>query len=204
MIHPSSLLSCTNWVWRAAFEETPLHSFPVPGHRPVVYKGSQEFFSKTARSTIRELSPIRSSCFCLTWSRISITVVFSFATIITFFAVRTPHAPFRFTMIHPTAAIVNIMACRVFRNIKLSKFSQDIALPAHIDGGNVTHQDSKPIINGENSYHTGEMDAPTSEFSQRKDSWRFPITSSHRLGMETPSSRFGGVEVTKVIELVRD
>ena len=204
MIHPSSLLSCTNWVWRA-FEEAPLHSFPVPGHRPVVYKGSQEFFSKTARSTIRELSHIRSSCFGLTWGRISITVVFSFATIITFFAVRTPHAPFRFTMIHPTAAIVNIMACRVFRNIKLGRYSQDIPLPAYIEGGNATQQDSKPIINGENSYHSGEMSAPKSmEFSQRKDSWRFPITGSRRLGMETPSTRFGGVEVTKVIELVRD
>ena len=49
----------------------------------------------------------------------------------------------------------------------------------------------------------GDMNAPA-EFSQRKELWRLPMADSHRLGIETPSTRLGGVEVTKVIELARD
>jgi hypothetical protein len=102
---------------------------------------------------------------------------------------------------------VNIMACRVFRNVKLGRYSRVILVPTHIEAGNVTQYNCKPIINGENSYHMGDMNAPMSaEFSRRKESesWRFPTTNSNRLGMETPSTHLGGVEVTKVIELTRD
>ena len=137
-------------------------------------------------------------------SRVSITVVLNLATIITFFAVDTPaQSPFRFTIIFPTAAIVNIMACRVFRNVKLGRYSRVLAMPTHIEAGNITRNDCKPIINGENSYNMGDMNAPA-EFSQRKELWRLPMADSHRLGIETPSTRLGGVEVTKVIELARD
>jgi hypothetical protein len=133
--------------------------------------------------------------------------VLNLATIITFFAVDTPaQSPFRFTIIFPTAAIVNIMACRVFRNVKLGRYSRVLAMPTYVEAGNVTRNNCNlPIINGENSYNMGDMNAPMSaEFSQRKALWRFPMTDSHRLEIETPSTRLGGVEVTKVIELTRD
>ena len=72
------------------------------------------------------------------WS-ISIAVVLNFATLITFFAANNPpQSPFRFIMIYPNIVIVNIMACRVFRNVKLGRHSQVLIIPSQINTGNLT------------------------------------------------------------------
>ncbi|KIM42991.1 hypothetical protein M413DRAFT_435158 [Hebeloma cylindrosporum] len=108
----------------------------------------------------------------------AVTVILNLSTIITFFAVDTPaQSPVRFTIIFPAAAIVSIMACRVFRNVKLGRYSRVLVMPTQIEAGNPTHHDCKPTINGENLYHMGDMDAP--------------ITDSNRSVMETPSTRLG-------------
>ena len=144
-------------------------------------------------------------------SHISIAVVLNFATIINFFVDDKPSdSPSRFTMIFPNAVIVNIMACRVFRNVKLGRHSQVLVMPTQLNTGNlVTEHNCKPDPGEENSYGRGdsEMSMPVSEsaeFSPRKELSWFSTTDSHRVRTEKLSAHLGGVEVTKVIELTRN
>ena len=104
------------------------------------------------------------------WS-ISIAVGLNFATLITFFAANNPpQSPFRFMMIYPNIVIVNIMACRVFRNVKFGRHSQVLVMPTQVNTGNLTENDFKPDSGEENSYDTGDMNMdPSAESSPRKE-----------------------------------
>ena len=97
-------------------------------------------------------------------------------------------------MVIPDTVIVNIMACRVFRNLKLRRHSQVLIIPTQIDTGSLTQLDCVPGMDGRNSYHMGgTVNMPMSaEVSRWKE-------FSHR-GLEKPNTHLGGVEVTKVIE----
>jgi len=199
-----SLPSCTSWAWRT-FEEARLHRFLVPGNRLVIYKRLQEFFFKTAKSIIRGLSSTL-LIFLADWSHISIAVVLNLATLITFFAAdNPPQSPFRIVMVYPDTVVLNIMACRVFRNLKLGRHSQVLIMSTSINTGNLTQLDYIAGTSGENSYHMGEMNMPMStEVARWKSgSAKHPISDSHRQGIEKPNTHLGGVEVTKVIELSR-
>jgi hypothetical protein len=105
---------------------------------------------------------------------------------------------------------VNIMACRVFRNVKLGRHSQVLVMPTQVNTGNLTEHDCKPDSGVKNLYDTGDINlnvAVSAELSPRKELCRLPTTESHRLRMEKPSTNLGGVggvEVTTVIELTRD
>ena len=138
-------------------------------------------------------------------SHISIAVVLNFATIINFFAaINSLDSHVRVTMLYPNAVIVNIMACRVFRNVKLGRHSQILVVPTQINTGNLTERNYKPDSGMENSYDTrdSEMNIHMSaEFSPRKEFSWIPTT---RVRTEKPSAHLGGVEVTTVIELTRD
>ncbi|CAA7265518.1 unnamed protein product [Cyclocybe aegerita] len=51
-----------------------------------------------------------------------IAVAMNFATIITYFVINNPpDSPFRIMLVFPNTIIVNIMACRVYRNMKLGR-----------------------------------------------------------------------------------
>ncbi|KAJ3509562.1 hypothetical protein NLJ89_g5156 [Agrocybe chaxingu] len=51
-----------------------------------------------------------------------IAVAMNFATIITYFAANNPpDSPFRIMLVFPNTTIVNIMACRVYRNLKVGR-----------------------------------------------------------------------------------
>jgi len=141
-------------------------------------------------------------------SHISIAMALNFATIIYFFVDNDPpDSPSRFTMLFPNAVIVNIMACRVFRNVKFGRHSQVLVMPTQINTGNltVTEHNYKPDSGEENSCDRGgsDMNMPMSvEFSPRKELSWLPTT---RVRTEKPSAHLGsGVEVTTVIELTRD
>ena len=135
---------------------------------------------------------------------ISIAVIFNFATLITFFAAHIPpRSPFRFIMIYPDTVVMNIMACRVFRNVKFGRHSQVLIMPTPINTGNATQHDYIPGKGGENLYDTVAI--PTSaEVSRWKELVRLPMPESHRQDIERPNAHSGGVEVTKVIELTRN
>jgi hypothetical protein len=108
-------------------------------------------------------------------------------------------------MLFPNAVMVNIMACRVFRNVKLGRHSQVLVMPTQVDTGNLTGHNCKPDLGEENSYDTGDMNmAVSAELSPRKELSSLPTTDCHRLRMEKPSKNLGGVEITRVIELTRD
>jgi len=131
-------------------------------------------------------------------SHISITVIFNFATLITFFTINNPpHSPLRFTMIYPDVVVVTIMAGRVFRNIKLGRHSK-VLIPTEID---LTQLDYGPGTGREHSHHRGDMNTPmeSPEVSRWKDISRFPITDPHKLGIEKPSTHLGGAKVTTTI-----
>ena len=141
------------------------------------------------------------------WSyHISIAVAFNFATLITFFAAHIPpRSPFRFIMIYPDLVVMNIMACRVFRNVKFGRHSQVLIMPTPINTGNPTQHDHIPGKGGENSYHMDDtVTIPMSaEVSRWKELVTLPIPESHRRGMERPNTHLIGVEVTKVVEHTR-
>ena len=140
------------------------------------------------------------------WSHhISIAVVLNFATLITFFATNNSHqSPFRFIMIYPETVVVNIMACRVFRNVKFGRHSQILIIPTQINTGSLTQHDYNPDMGGENSYHIGDMNMPLSvDVSRQNKSAKLPTPDFHRQGIEKPNKHLGGVEVTKVIEFTR-
>ena len=125
------------------------------------------------------------------------------ATIINFFVDNNPpNSPSRFTMLFPNVVIVNIMACRVFRNVKFGRHSQVLVMPTQINTGNLTEHNCKPESDEENLYDRGgsDMNMPVSaEFSPRKEFSWLPTT---RVRTEKHLGR--GVEVTTVIELTRD
>ena len=104
-------------------------------------------------------------------------------------------------MIYPDTVITNIMACRVFRNVKLGRHSQILIIPTQINTGNLIPHDYIPGAGGESSYHMGgTVSRPMSaEVSQWKELARFPTPDSHRGGIEKSNTH--GVKVTKVIEL---
>jgi hypothetical protein len=137
------------------------------------------------------------------WSYISIAVVLNFVTLVTYFAANNPpQSPFRFMMIYPDTVVMNIMACRVFRNVKLGRRSQTLITPTQINTGNLLiPHDYIPGTGGESSYHMGgTVSRPMSaEVSQCKELARLPMPDSHRRGIEKSDTH--GVEVTKVIEL---
>ena len=140
------------------------------------------------------------------WSHhISIAVLFNFATLITFFAANiSPHSPFRFIMIYPDTVVVNIMACRVFRNVKFDRHSQILIMPAQVNTRSLSHPEYIPGTGGENSYHMGDMNIPFSvEVSRQNKLARLPTPDSQRRGIEKQKNHLDGVEVTKVIELTR-
>jgi len=140
-------------------------------------------------------------------SHISITVVLNLATLITFFAANNPpKSPFRFIMIYPDTVVLNIMACRVFRNVKLGRHSQVLIMPTQIDTGNPTQHDNIPSMGGEDMYYHmgGTVNIPMSaKVSRWKELVRLPIPESHRGGIEKPSTQLGRVEITRVIEHTR-
>ena len=138
--------------------------------------------------------------FLADWSHISIAVVLNLATIITFCAAdNPPQSPFRFVMIYPDTVVLNIMACRVFRNLKLGRHSQVLITPTSINTGNITQLDYIPGTGGENSYH---LNIPMSaEVTRWKELAKHPAPDSHRRGIGKSDTHLGGVEVTKVIEL---
>ena len=139
------------------------------------------------------------------WSHhISIAVAFNFAIIITFFAAHIPpQSPFRFIMIYPDLVVMNIMACRVFRNVKFGRHSQVLIMPTPTNTGNPTQHDYIGGMGGENTYHIGDtVNMPTlAKVSRWKELVRFPILESHRQEITKPNIHMGRVEVTKVIEL---
>ena len=203
MIPLFSLPSCTSWAWRTS-EEAQLHRFQLPGNVPASYKYSLEFFFKIAKSIMGELSPTL-LMFLSDWSHISIAVILNLATLITFFvADNPPKSPFRLMMIYPDTVILTIMACRVFRNLKLGRHSQVLITPTQINTGNLTQLDCIPGTGGEDSYHMGDMNIPMSvEVSRWKELAKLHIPDSQRQGIENPKNHLGGVKVTKVVELTR-
>jgi len=136
------------------------------------------------------------------WSHISIAVAFNLASLITFFvANHPPQSPFRYVVIYPDMAVMNIMACRVFRNVKLGRHSQVLIMPTQLNAGNLTLLDCVPGTGTrEHLYHTGDM-RTSAEVSRWKESVRLPIPESHGQVIEKPNTHLSGVEVTKVIEL---
>jgi hypothetical protein len=106
-------------------------------------------------------------------------------------------------MIYPNTVVVNIMACRVFRNVKLGRHSQVLIMPTLTNTGNPTQHDYIPGMGEENTYHIGDtVNMPTSaKVSRWKELVRLPIPDSHRRGITKPNAHLGGVEVTTVIEL---
>ena len=99
------------------------------------------------------VEPYTPLMFLSDWS-ISIAVVLNFAGLITFFAASNPpQSSFRFIMIYPNIVIVNIMACRVFRNVKLGRHSQVLIMPTQINIGNLMQHDDGLGTGEENSYH---------------------------------------------------
>jgi len=106
-------------------------------------------------------------------------------------------------MIFPDTVVMNIMACRVFRNVKLGRRSRALITPTQINTGNLIPHDYIPGTGGENAYHMGgTVSRPMSaEVSQWRESARLPMPDSHRRGMEKSDTQ--GVEVTKVIELTK-
>jgi hypothetical protein len=141
------------------------------------------------------------------WSHhISIAVILNFATLISFFAVPIPSQyPVRLIMIYPGTVVLNIMACRLFRNLKFSCYSQVLIMPTKINIENPTQHDCIPGTGGENTYHTGDIvNMPISvEVSGWKEFVRLHIPESHRQDIERQNTHLGGVEVTKIIELTR-
>ena len=122
---------------------------------------------------------------------------------ITFLTVdNPPQSPLRLAMIFPDMVVMNIMACRVFRNVKLDRHSQ-VLMPTKM---NLTQLDCSPGTGGENPHHMGDMNMPmmeSAEVSRWKELVTLPIPESHRRGMERPNTHLIGVEVTKVVEHTR-
>ena len=134
---------------------------------------------------------------------ISIAVAFNFATLITFFVANLPpKSPFRLVMIYPDTVVVNILACRVFRNVKFGRHSQVLIMPPQINIGNLTQHNYIPDTGRENAYHIGDMNIlmPV-QVSRQKQLPNLPIPDSHREGIKKPNNYLGEIEVTKVIEL---
>ena len=95
-------------------------------------------------------------------------------------------------MIYPDTVVTNIIACRVFRNVKFGRHSQVLIMPTLTNTGDTTQHDYAPGKVGENLYHMDDtVTLPTS-------------VESHRRGIEKPDTHLGGVEVTKVIEFTRN
>ena len=92
-------------------------------------------------------------------------------------------------MIYPNTVVVNIMACRVFRNLKLGRHSQIFMPTIEIDTGNLAQHDYIPGIGGENLYRMGgRVNMPTSaEVSRWKELSKLPIEDSDALGIEKPN-----------------
>ena len=97
-------------------------------------------------------------------SDISIAVALNLATLITFFVANNPpQSPFRFIVIYPETVVMNIMACRVFRNVKLGYHSQAIIMHTPSNTGNLIQRNNIPGTGGENLYRMGEaVNMPTS------------------------------------------
>ena len=101
-------------------------------------------------------------------SHVSIAVALNLFTTITFLAIKSSsQSPFPFKMIFLNTVIVHIMACRVFRNVKLGRHSQILVMPTPVNPGNLEqHQwDYKPRLGEENSHHMGEHDHADGLFS---------------------------------------
>jgi hypothetical protein len=97
---------------------------------------------------------------------------------------------------------MNIMACRVFRNVKFGRHAQVLIMPTLTNTGNPTQHDHIPGKDGENVYPMDDtVTMPVSaEVSRWKELVAFSIPESQRRGMERPNTHLVGVEVTKVIE----
>ena len=97
-------------------------------------------------------------------SDISLVVILNSATLITFFVANNPpQSPFRFMVIYPETVVMNIVACRVFRNLKLGRHSQVVIMPPQINTENLTQRDSISGTGGEHSYHMGDtVNTPSS------------------------------------------
>ena len=143
------------------------------------------------------------------WShRISVAVVLNFATLVSFFAAPIPpQYPVRLVMIFPDTVVLNIMACRVFRNLKFGCHSRVFIMPTptKINNENPAQHDCVPGTGRENTYHMGDtVNMPMSvEVSGWKEFVRLHIPESHMQDIERPNTHSGGVEVTRVIELTR-
>lgn len=133
------------------------------------------------------------------WSHISITLIFNFATIIALFAA-PPASPFRFMIMFPDMVVVNIMACRAFRNVQFGRHSQ-VLFPSQ---RNLAQPDYNPGMDGGDSHHMSDMgvDMPTTSvevFRRKELSW-LPVTDPLRLGRQRPGTHVGGIKITKAIE----
>ncbi|PPQ67728.1 hypothetical protein CVT25_009334 [Psilocybe cyanescens] len=127
-----------------------------------------------------------------------ISVITNFITIVIFFAVKTPSdSLFRIMMIIPDTTILNIMACRVYRNVKFGRHTQvsftQPSLAAHA---------TDPI-------HFNPNDSDGDAAGTETPSPKYIVSSlghsqSGDLDVEKRGPSPMGIEVTKVIELMRD
>jgi len=133
------------------------------------------------------------------WSHFSITVIFNFATIIALFTA-APASPFRFMIMFPDIVVVNIMACRAFRNVQFGRHSR-VLFPTQ---RNLVQPDYNPGMDGGDSHHMSDMDVdmPTRSvevFRRKELSW-LPVTDPLQLGRQKPGPHLGGITVTTATE----
>lgn len=128
-----------------------------------------------------------------------ISVITNFITIIIFFAVKTPsNSLFRIMMIIPDTTILNIMACRVYRNVKFGRHTEI----SFIQSSMVTHK-TDPI------HFTPDDFDGNAAGRETPGSKRYIPSSlgSHSQDIDVEKKRSPtprGIEVTKVIEFTRD
>jgi len=127
-----------------------------------------------------------------------IAVIMNLATMITFFTLHRPaDSPFRVVLITPSATVMNIMACRVFRNVQFGRHSQqlftpDLTGPMEFRCGDevVERRDSAPL--------DGQLSRSTRRLTLRPPQIFDAGSEEKGLG------HLDGIAVTKVVEFTRD
>ncbi|KDR71656.1 hypothetical protein GALMADRAFT_213922 [Galerina marginata CBS 339.88] len=130
-----------------------------------------------------------------------IAVIMNFTTVVTFFAVHHPQdSPFRVVFIFPNTVVVNIMACRVFRNVQFGRhnkvmFTNTIG-PMEFRPGVVS--ESYSMSDTQNRHRSVNLG---SQISRSQLSGPL-IVSMHSEAFDTDSEKAqgSGVSVTKVVE----
>jgi len=130
-----------------------------------------------------------------------IAVIMNLATMVTFFTLHhPPDSPFRVVLISPSATIMNIMACRVFRNVQFGRHSQPLFTPDLTGPMEFKCGDE---VNERNNMR----DSNTSDGQLSRSSRRLTLRPMQNFdaGLEEKGlNHLNGIAVTKVVEFTRD